>query len=136
MQPTPVRSLAIADVSNRELLRQLADANSMRLGVEFLPPAEEEHAVAVRPSAARANTIPVGPRTERPKTPYVFDSARCERQGSERHTWLLSSEDLASLRTPVERETLHFLDDVLEQDHNRSVYDLGTPILEIGRAHV
>lgn len=131
MQPTPVRSLATADVSSRDLFQKLADANSMRLGVEFLPPAEDERAVAVRPSAARVNNVPVEPRSARPKTPYVFDSARRERKGSDRHTWVLSSDDLAALRTPVERETLHFLDDVLEQDHNRSVYDLGTPILDV-----
>ena len=131
MQPTPVETMTAASISNRDLLLQLAHSNSMRLGVEFLPPAADELAVSALPAAARAQDPPrPNLQLPRPQIQPKIGAARRELLSQEKHTWLLSSDDLTSIHSSLERETLLFLDDVLEQDYHRSTFDLSTPILD------
>src|SRR5262249_26020750 len=107
MQSTSVDASATLDVSNRAILRELAHGSPMRLAAEFLPPAADENAVAVAPVAARAQAEPATApaRLQAPISPTGDpDDVR-----SDRHTWTLSIEDLSAMRTPLERETLQFL---------------------------
>lgn len=110
----------------RQRLDSLARGNQLRIGVEFLPPAAEETALAVPPSHARAETVaepPTASPPERVRRSYG------DRERAERHTWTMSAEDLASIRNPVARETLHFLDDLMGEDRRRLKRELGTPLL-------
>ncbi|HZT56712.1 MAG TPA: hypothetical protein VFA35_10825 [Burkholderiaceae bacterium] len=117
------------DVSNRAILRELAHSSPMRLGVEFLPPAADESAVAVTPAAARAQDAPAT-APARPQAP-ISPTGDPDDVRSDRHTWTLSIEDLSAMRTPLERETLQFLADLRHADLRRQRRELGTPILTI-----
>src|SRR5262249_22645828 len=120
---------AALDVSNRAILRELAHGSPMRLGVEFLPPAADESAVAVAPVAARAQEEPAT-APARPQAPVSPTGDRDDVR-SDRHTWTLSIEDLPPLPRPLERETLQSLQDLRQEDLRRQRRELGTPILNI-----
>jgi hypothetical protein len=128
-QSTSVDASATPDVSNRAILRELAHGSPMRLGVEFLPPAADESAVAVTPAAARAQDAPAT-APARPQAP-ISPTGDPDDVRSDRHTWTLSIEDLSAMRTPLERETLQFLEDLRHADLRRQRRELGTPILTI-----
>lgn len=122
------REVAAREAANRAALQRLADGNRLRIGVEFLPPAAEENAVAVVPAAARAQVTTDG---EPPRRPVGSIPVPLNRDNRDRHTWTLSNDDLAAMRAPLEQETLRFLDDVMGEDRRRLRRELGTPILSM-----
>ena len=110
-------------------LSKLSRGNSLRIGVEFLPPAAHDTAVAVPPSGIRAESIGTLAATERYLPRRAEPRERQPYGGTvvddDTHTWGLSSGDLAGLRSPVAEETLLFIDDLMGEDRRRLQRDLG-----------
>ena len=106
----------------------LRRGNPMRIGVEFLPPQTEESAFASRPTLTRGEAVAETARPRRqpaaPERPPTI-----ARETKERHTWMMSGDDLAAISDPIARETLRFIDDLMGEDRRRLKRDLGTPIL-------
>jgi hypothetical protein len=97
----------------------------LRIGIEHLPPdpsspTAEDSAVRVEaqqrftalPAAAAARTDPEPPAWR------GFEAAP-------RHTWQLSASDLASIDDPVARETMRFVNDLIDQDRRRDRREAG-----------
>ncbi|MEO6596318.1 MAG: hypothetical protein ABIP94_16335 [Planctomycetota bacterium] len=103
----------------------------LHIGLEHLPPSE------VMPSDD-------GPRVE-PRTLSLAEPAARSNPGRaleprldafHRHTWSLSASDLASIDDPVARETLHFVQDLVEADQRRVRLEVAMPFLETQYADV
>ncbi|MBX3464548.1 MAG: hypothetical protein KF830_15370 [Planctomycetes bacterium] len=95
----------------------------LRIGIEHLPPDE-----------AGAQDVP--PRIEgrpRPLRPPPAAPTRSDRRrepdAAHRHTWSLSSQDFASFDDPIARETLRFVQDLVDTDLERSRREVTLPIL-------
>lgn len=99
----------------------------LRIGIEHLPPdaatagATIEPVVEPQPRPAPAVAAPA-PRTnerERPREP----------EAAHRHAWSMSIGDLAAIDDPIARETLHFVQDLIDADLERSRRDVTPPML-------
>ncbi len=107
-------------------LALLRRGNPLCLGVEYLPPAGEEESLAPDRLPVQAELMLSGPAPA-PRQPDR--TPLWSRERTERHTWAMTAEDLAQVRDPVERETLHFVEDLMGEDRRRLRRDIGTPIL-------
>src|SRR5262245_19215749 len=112
-------------------LQQLQHSHLLCLGVEFLPPAASEEPLATPMPAVHVEAVPLPPRPA-PRPPEYLPYGGRERY--EAHTWMMSSDDLANVRDPLERETLHFIDDLMGEDRRRLRREFGTPILTMQAA--
>jgi hypothetical protein len=112
-------------------LQQLQHSHLLCLGVEFLPPAASEEPLATPTPPVHVEPVPLPPRPA-PRPPEYQPYG--DRDRYEPHTWLMSGEDLANVRDPLERETLHFIDDLMGEDRRRLRRDIGTPILTMQAA--
>jgi hypothetical protein len=97
----------------------------LRIGIEHLPPEAEspgdpEPRVEAQPRLAPPVAAPTA-RAERRREP---DAAH-------RHTWALSASDLTAIDDPIARETLHFVQDLVEEDLNRSRREVTMPFLGV-----
>ena len=99
----------------------------LRIGIEHLPPdasspADEDSPVRVeaqqRITALRARTPAAAPAEAQPAAWRGLEAAQ-------RHTWQLSAGDLAAIDDPVARETLRFVNDLIDQDRRRDRREAG-----------
>jgi hypothetical protein len=127
-QPAVAEGAVAARRSGAEArgLELLVRGNPMCLGVEFLPPLAEDTAVAVPSRSVRAEAVAELPKPAPLPSEYTPFGGR---ESSNRHTWTMSADDLATIRNPMVRETLRFLDDIMGEDRRRILHDIGTPIL-------
>ncbi|MBL9079650.1 MAG: hypothetical protein JNL08_19255 [Planctomycetes bacterium] len=102
-------------------------AFALRIGIEHLPPdAGDETAettaptVEPQPRPVAAAPAPAAP-VERRRAP---DAAH-------RHTWSMSIADLTAIHDPIARETLWFVQDLIEADRERSRREVTAPLLGI-----
>lgn len=97
----------------------------LRIGIEHLPPdagspSEAEPRIEAQPRLAPPALLPTQ-RAERPREP---DAAH-------RHTWSMSAGDLAAIDDPIARETLHFVQDLVDADVQRSRREVTMPFLGV-----
>jgi len=106
--------------------------STLRIGVEFLPPDPAFGSSEAVPTEPRVEFLPVrGPAAaaaEPAKTSERRSGLTSHR--SRRHTWTLSESDLAAIDDPVERETLHFLDDLVREDRRHVRREVRLPFFE------
>jgi hypothetical protein len=96
-----------------------------RIGIEHLPP-DESAAVdsAPRVEAQPSNRARPSPRGGGEPRPAYRDPAA-------RHAWSLSAEDLAAIDDPVARETMQFVQDLVEADQRRVRREVALPFLAL-----
>lgn len=95
-----------------------------RIGIEHLPPGEQGGPSAEPTVEARSRPAPkpVRPRAE-PKHALTDPISR--------HTWSMSAEDLAAIDDPIARETLQFVQDLVEADRRRVRMEVGLPFFAL-----
>ncbi|HZN39378.1 MAG TPA: hypothetical protein VFD82_11280 [Planctomycetota bacterium] len=98
----------------------------LRIGIEHLPPDPSSPADEGSPVRVEAQQRFKAPRTSAPATPA--EAAPAAWRGFEaapRHTWQLSASDLAAIDDPVARETMRFVNDLIDQDRRRDRREAG-----------
>lgn len=93
-----------------------------RIGIEHLPPDDATPPPPTARVEAQSNEPPPVPRDS---TPARFAERR---DPAARHTWSMSAEDLASIDDPIARETLQFVQDLVETDLRRVRREVGLPL--------
>ena len=96
----------------------------LRIGIEHLPP---DVGAAVAPAPIVEAQPRMAPPAPARTTPYR--AGRREPDAAYRHTWSLSTGDLAAIDDPIARETLHFVQDLIDADLDRSRRDVTAPLL-------
>ncbi|HEX6812107.1 MAG TPA: hypothetical protein VF384_10830 [Planctomycetota bacterium] len=103
----------------------------LRIGIEHLPPddactpADEGTRVRVE-AQQRFTTLRATPASTAPGSE---PDARRGIEAAPRHTWQLSASDLAAIDDPVARETMRFVNDLVDQDRRRENREAGTLFL-------
>ncbi len=103
-----------------------------RIGLEFLAPEADDPLPTVRVEAAdrrRSQLLSLdGPVTRRAPTPV---SLRDRIDAMERrHTWTLDASDLLGMADPVARQTLYFLEDLLDEDRRSAEREVRVPFFD------
>jgi hypothetical protein len=95
----------------------------LRIGIEHLPP-DLALAETSEPRVESQPLLPIAPPPVRTEERVRTDSL------AGRHPWSLSAADLASIEDPIARESLLFVDDLLEADRRRVREEVGTPFFD------
>lgn len=116
----------------RRPLAALPAPTTLRIGLEFLAPEQDDAAPPVR----------VEPVDRRRSSLMALDEARARRAPTpvslrervdalaRRHTWTLDAGDLAAMADPVARETLYFLEDFLDEDRRSAEREVRVPFFD------
>jgi len=127
--PTPTNgALARAGIGQSGSLgRPVPLALVPRIGIEHLPPDESTGAAPAEPRVENQPKEPTRP-------PVARGPGLTERRDrrEQRHTWGLSATDLAAIDDPVARETMQFVEDLVDADRERVRLQLGLPFLALG----
>ncbi len=97
----------------------------LRIGIEHLPP----DAGADEDAAPRAPRVEARPRAAPPAPAAARAERRREPDAARRHTWSLSAGDLAAIDDPIARETMQFVQDLVEADLERARREVAQPVL-------
>jgi len=97
----------------------------LRIGIEHLPPDSEGPNDPLPRVEAQPRLAPPAP------VPAARSERRREPDAAHRHTWALSTGDLTAIDDPLARETLHFVQDLVEEDLNRSRREVTMPFLGV-----
>ena len=113
-------------------LAALPAPTTLRIGLEFLAPEPDDTTAPVR----------VEPVDRRRSTMMSLDEAQARRAPTpvslrdrvdalaKRHTWTLDAGDLAAMADPVARETLYFLEDLLDEDRRSAHREVRVPFFD------
>jgi len=97
----------------------------LRIGIEHLPPdssSPEAEASALRVEAPqRFTALPARVATRSETEPPAWRGF----EAAPRHTWQLGASDLAAIDDPVARETMRFVNDLIDQDRRRDRREAG-----------
>jgi len=97
----------------------------LRIGIEHLPP-DPETAIEAEPRIeAQPRLAPAAP------APTLRAERRREPDAAHRHTWAMSAGDLTAIDDPIARETLFFVQDLIDADLNRSRREVTMPFLGV-----
>lgn len=122
-RPSPMPPVAVPAPPPGPLADVLPRGTVLRIGIEHLPPDERLQG-------------PGEPRVETPKVPkalprFAEGSAPRRREDVDAiRTHVLTSIDLDAIHDPIERETLHFLIDLVRNDQRRVRRTGGNPLLD------
>ncbi len=106
-------------------------AATLRVGLEFLPPDPNAPAADVRVATA-APAFDVAPRrlAARPETAAPLPMSRKAEALARRHTWTLDPADLEAMADPLARETLRFVEDLVEEDRRTARREVRLPFFD------
>lgn len=123
--PQPQRAL----VANA---RPVPATTTLRIGLEFLAPEDDRAAAEIRvESTLQARSAVPGTFAERPQEPEVRQKAsEHARALTRRHTWTIDARDLAAMPDPVALQTLHFLEDLLDEDRASAEREVRVPFFD------
>lgn len=115
-----------ADVDAR-LASFVATPFVLRIGIEHLPPdadgaTDPMPSVESQPRLAHTPPAPV---------PTMRRDRRDEPDAAHRRTWALSDDDLNAIDDPIARETLHFVQDLVDADLERARREVTMPFLGV-----
>ncbi|HEX5050261.1 MAG TPA: hypothetical protein VFZ65_00685 [Planctomycetota bacterium] len=99
----------------------------LHVGLEHLPPAEpmpSDDGPHVEPRTLLAEPTPRTRARDNEAAP------RPQLDAFNRHTWSMSSTDLCNIDDPIERETLHFVQDLVAADQRRVRREVAMPLLQ------
>lgn len=130
-QPTSSTPLSLADAASTQNPSGSSPSTPplsllLRIGIEHLPPDPSSPADEGSPVRVEAQQRFRALRTSAPATPA--EAAPAAWRGFEaapRHTWQLSASDLAAIDDPVARETMRFVNDLIDQDRRRDRREAG-----------
>lgn len=123
VRPSPMPPVAVPAPPPEPLAEAMPGGTVLRIGIEHLPPDERLQG-------------PGEPRVETPKAPkalpqFAVDSTPRRREDVDAiRTHVLTSIDLDAIHDPIERETLHFLIDLVRNDQRRVRRTGGNPLLD------
>jgi hypothetical protein len=122
-QPTTVDSPMRGGADGHVAALASGGAFVLRIGIEHLPPDAE----------APSDPVPLVESQPRlaPSAPTLHSERRREPDAAHRHTWALSVGDLSAIDDPIARETLHFVQDLVDTDIERSRREVTMPFLGV-----
>lgn len=101
----------------------------LRIGLEHLPPAGVEQ----EPTLARIQPLAPPPR----RAPVAEQQGRLLQPATERgrHIWTMDADELAAIHSPLAREALQFVDDLLLEDRRRVRREVREPFFQYQPIH-
>lgn len=96
---------------------------ALRVGVEYLPPMAGDTPAPVADVGAHLESL-AGTTPPEP-------SPKVEEPLERRHTWTLTTDDLGAMPGPMARETVRFVEDLVEADRRRSGHERREPFFDL-----
>lgn len=124
-QPTIVDSPQRGGADGHVAALASSGAFVLRIGIEHLPPDAGTPSDPTPLVESQPRLAPPAP------TPAPRSDQRHEPDAAHRHTWALSVGDLSAIDDPIARETLHFVQDLVDTDLERSRREVTMPFLGV-----